>query len=92
MAQRARIHSALIQHNNGSIDSRIALDDLPHTGRPPLVDMGFVKQFAQEHPRLTTWYLATRLGCSHNAVEMHLHEIGKVWKYRIWMPHELSPL
>jgi histone-lysine N-methyltransferase SETMAR len=24
-------------------------------------------------------------------VETHLHELGKMWKYGVWIPHELSP-
>ena len=25
-------------------------------------------------------------------METHLHELGKRWKYGVWIPHELSPL
>ncbi|CAF3460645.1 unnamed protein product [Rotaria socialis] len=68
------------------------LDDLPRAGRPLEVDMDVLKQLAEEDPRLTTRCLAERLGCSHATVETHLRELGKTWKYGVWIPHELSPL
>src|SRR5271155_4632974 len=67
------------------------LDDLPHTGRPLQVDMDVLKQLIEEDPRLTTRCLAERLGCSHTTVETHLRELGKTWKYGVWIPHDLSP-
>ena len=66
------------------------LNDLPHTGRPPEVDMDHLKQLIEEDPRLTTWCLAERLGCSHTTVETRLAELGKTWKYGVWIPHDLS--
>lgn len=76
------------QFKNGNFE----LDDLPHTGRPLEVDMDLLKELIEEDPRLTTRCLAERLGCSHVTVETHLHELGKTWKYGVWIPHELSPL
>jgi histone-lysine N-methyltransferase SETMAR len=67
------------------------LDDLPHTGRPMQVDIDILKQLIEEDPRLTARCLAERLGCSHTIVEKHLHELGKMWKYGVWTPHDLSP-
>jgi hypothetical protein len=58
-------------------------DDLPHTGRPLQMDMDLLKQFIEEDPRLTTRCSAERLGCSHITVEIHLHELGKTWKYGV---------
>ena len=68
------------------------LDDLPHSGRPLQVDMDLLKELIEQDPRLTTRCLAERLGCSHIAIETHLHELGKTWKYGVWIPHQLSPL
>jgi transposase len=65
------------------------LDDLPHTGRPLEVDMELLKELIEDDPRLTTWCLAERLGCFHITVETYLHELGKTWKYRVWIPHHL---
>ena len=72
---------------NGNLE----LDDLSHIGRSLPVDINPLKQLISEDPRLTTRCLAERLGCSHTTVETHLHELGKTWKYGVWMPHELSP-
>ena len=68
------------------------LDDLSHSGRPLQVDMDLLKELIEQDPRLITRCLAERLRCSHIAIETHLHELGKTWKYRVWIPHELSSL
>ena len=52
--------------------------------------MDFLKQLIEEDPRLTLRCLAEQLGCSHTTVEKHLNELGKTWKYGVWIPHELS--
>jgi histone-lysine N-methyltransferase SETMAR len=71
---------------NGDLE----LDDLPRSGIPMEVDMDFLKQLIEEDPRLTLRCLAEQLGCSHTTVEKHLNELGKTWKYGVWIPHELS--
>ena len=53
--------------------------------------MSLLKQLIKEDPRLTTRCLAKQLGYSHIGVETHLHELGKTWKYAVWITHELSP-
>ena len=68
------------------------LDDLPRSGRPLKVDVDALQQLIEEDPRLTTRDLSERLGCSHVAIEKHLRELGKTWKYSVWIPHELTPL
>lgn len=67
------------------------LDDCPRSGRPSQIDVNMLKNLVEENPRLTTRYLAERLKCSHTAVENHLKELNKTWKYGEWVPHELSP-
>ena len=54
--------------------------------------MDLLKELIKQDPRLTTGCLAERLRCSHIAIETYLHELGKTWKYGVWIPHELSPL
>ncbi|CAF1353809.1 unnamed protein product [Adineta ricciae] len=49
------------------------------------------KQQIEQDPRLTTHALAALLGCSHIMVEKHLADLGKSWKYGVWIPHGLSP-
>ena len=66
------------------------LNESGHSRRPLEVDVDVLKQFIED-PRLTTCCLVERLGCSHSTVETHLSELGKTWKYRIGILHELSP-
>ena len=72
---------------NGNLE----LDDLPRPGRPLEVDVDHLKQLIEQDPRLTSQCLAEKLGCSHTAVEKHLNELDKTWRYRVWIPHQLSP-
>ena len=67
------------------------LDDQPRSGRPIEVDIDLLKQQIEQDPRLTTRCLAELLGCSHVSVEKHLADLGKTWKYGVWIPHELAP-
>ena len=68
----------------------LELDDLPRPGTSLEVDVDHVKQFIEQDPRLTSRGLAEQLGCSHTAVEKHLNELGKTWRYGVWTPHELQ--
>ena len=74
------------QFDNGNFE----LDDSSWCGRPVEVDLDRLKQLIENAPRLTTRCLAEQLGCSHTTVETHLNELGKTWKYGIWIPDELS--
>ena len=67
------------------------LNDSRYSGGPLEVDIDVLKQLIEEDPRLTTRCLAEPLGCSHTTVETHLSELGKMWKYGVWIPHELPP-
>ena len=53
--------------------------------------MDLLKELIEEDSRLTTRCVAERLGCPHIIVGTHSHELGKTWKYGVWIPHELSP-
>lgn len=66
------------------------LDNRPRSGRPLEVNLDNLKELIEQDPRLTTRCLAEHLGCSHTTVETHLKELGKTWKYGVWIPHELS--
>ncbi|CAF1511105.1 unnamed protein product [Adineta ricciae] len=71
---------------NGDLE----LDDLPRSGRLMELDMDLLKQLIEEDPRSTLRGLAEQLECSHTTVEKHLKELGKTWKYGVWISHELS--
>jgi hypothetical protein len=64
-------------------NSNFELDDLPRSGRALEVNMNLLKQLIEEDPRLATRCLAEQLRCSHTAVERHLNELGKTWRYGV---------
>ena len=72
-------------------NSNLELDDLPRSGRTLAVDLDVLKQLIEEDARLTTRCLTERLGRVHATAETHLKELGKSWKYGVWIPDELSP-
>ena len=76
---------------NGFNNDNLELDNLPRPGRPLEVDEDRLKQLIEQDPRLTSRCLAEQLGCSHAAVEKHLNELGKTWRYGVWISHQLSP-
>lgn len=68
------------------------LDDLPRSGRPVEIDLKFLKELIEQDPRITTRELGELLDCSHMTIARHLADLGKVWKYGVWIPHVLSPI
>ena len=72
--------------NNGNYE----LHNSSRSGRPIEVDLDRLKQLIEDDPRLKTRCLAEQLGCSHTTAETYLNELGKTWKYGVWIPHELS--
>jgi histone-lysine N-methyltransferase SETMAR len=72
-------------------NDNLELDNLPRSGRPLEADVDLLKQLIEEDPRLTLRCLAEQLGWSHTSMEKHLNELGKTWRYGVWIPHELSP-
>jgi histone-lysine N-methyltransferase SETMAR len=85
------ISTRTVQRCFNRFDNRnFELDDSSRSGRPVEVDLDRLKQFIEDDPRLTKRCLAEQLGYSHTTVETHLNELGKTWKYGVWIPHELS--
>jgi hypothetical protein len=66
------------------------LDDLSRSERALEVDTHLLKQLIEEDPILITLCLAERLECCHTAVAKHLSELGKTWRYGVWISHDLS--
>ena len=76
-----------VQHGLRLVASNSMIHD---TGRSLKMDVDVLKQLIKEDSRRTRRCLAERLGCSHTTVETHLSELGKTWKYRVLISHELS--
>lgn len=68
-----------------------SLEDEPRSGRPSEINDDDLAKELDVNPRLTTRELATTLGCSHTTIENHLHQLGKIQKCGVWVPHQLSP-
>jgi [histone H3]-lysine36 N-dimethyltransferase SETMAR len=66
------------------------LKDDPRPGREPTVNDEQLRNLLEIDKRQTTRELAEKLGCSHTAVENHLHAMGKVLKLGTWVPHVLT--
>ncbi|XP_052827644.1 histone-lysine N-methyltransferase SETMAR-like [Octopus bimaculoides] len=71
---------------NGNFD----LKDAPRSGRPVEFDEERLNQLLHKSSRQTTRELAEKMECSHTAIEKHLHSMGKVPKYGVWVLHALS--
>ncbi|VDN34984.1 unnamed protein product [Cylicostephanus goldi] len=68
-----------------------SLEDEAHSGRPPTFDEGRLKKSIEKDPRQTTRCLAEEFKCHHSTIETHLHSLGFIRKYAVWIPHSLSP-
>ena len=66
------------------------LEDKPGRGRPTKVDNDCLKTLVESDPRQTTQEMAIEMGCSDEAIRVLLHQIGKVHKQGVWIPHHLS--
>jgi len=73
-------------------DGQTDLDDLPRSGRPREIDDDELQKIVDSDSTLSLRDYATVLECSYTAVESHLKELGKSWRYGEIVPHELSPV
>lgn len=67
-----------------------SIDDAPHPGSQPKVDIDYLKQLIEDDPRQSTRILGEQVKCSHVVVAKHLNDMGKIYKYGSWIPHVLS--
>ena len=66
------------------------LSDKPRSGRPSHISADEVRVAIEADPRQTSRDLALQFNCSHTAILKILHNIGKVCKLGVWVPHLLS--
>ena len=60
------------------------------SGRPPGVDSDQLKAIPEADPLTTTQEVAKELSVNHSIVIQHLKQIGKVKKFNMRGPHELT--
>ena len=67
-----------------------SLDDAPGSGRPVEVDSHQIETFIENNQRYTMWEIAHILKISKSSVENHLHQLGYVNCFDVWVPQKLS--
>ena len=66
------------------------LDDAPRSGRPVEVDSDQIETIIENNQCYTTREIADILKISKSSVENHLHQLGYVNRFDVWVPHKLS--
>ena len=59
-------------------------------GRPVEVDSNQIETFTENNQRYITWEIADILKISKSIVENHLHQLGYINHFDVWVPHKLS--
>ena len=67
-----------------------SLDDAPRSGRPVEVDSDQIITILENNQCYTTQEIADIIKISKSSVENHLHQLGYVNRFGIWVPHKLS--
>ncbi|XP_032467124.1 nucleotide triphosphate diphosphatase NUDT15 isoform X1 [Phocoena sinus] len=67
-----------------------SLDDAPRSGRPVEVDSDQIETLIESNRRYTTREIADILKISKSSVENHLHQLGYMNRFDVWVPHKLS--
>ena len=64
------------------------LDDPPRSGRPVEVDSDQIETLSENNQCYTTREIANILKISKSSVENHLHQLGYVLRFDVWVPHK----
>ena len=67
-----------------------SLDDAPWLCRPVEVDRDQIETLIENNQHYTTREIADILKISKSSVENHLHQLGYVHCFDVWVPHKLS--
>ena len=67
-----------------------SLDDAPPSGRPIEVDRDQIETLIENNRHYTMWVTADILKISKSSTENHLHQLGYVHHFDVWVPHKLS--
>ena len=71
-------------------DGDFSLDNSPWSGRPVEVDSDQIETLIENNQCYTTQEIADILKISKSSVESHLHQLGYVNHFDIWVPRKLS--
>ena len=67
-----------------------SLDGSPQSGRPVEVDGNQIKTLIEDNQRYNTQEIDNILKISKTSTENHLHQLGYVHRFDVWVPHKLS--
>ena len=67
-----------------------SLDDAPRSNRPVEVDGDQIRIIIENSQHYTTWEIADILKISKSSIENHLHQLGYVNHFDVWVPHNLN--
>ena len=67
-----------------------SLDNAPWSGRPSEVESNQIDTLTENNQRYTTREIANILKISKSSVENHLHQLGYINRFDVWVPHKLS--
>ena len=67
-----------------------SLDDAPRSGRPVEVDSDQIETLIENNQHYTMWEIANIFKISKSSLENHLHHLGYVHCFDVWVPHKLS--
>ena len=67
-----------------------SLDAAPRSGRPVEVDSDQIETLTENNQRYTMLEIADILEISKSSAENHLHQLGFVNCFDVWVPHKLS--
>ena len=63
-----------------------SLDDAPRSGRPVEGDSDQIETFIENNQRYTMWEITDILKISKSRAENHLHQLGYVNRFDVWVP------
>ena len=67
-----------------------SLDEVAWSGRPVEVDNNQIETLIENNQHYTTWEIANILKIPKSSVENHLHQLGYVNCFDVWVPYKLS--
>ena len=67
-----------------------SLDDAPQSDRPVEVDSNEMEIIIENNQCYTMQEIADILKISKSSIENHLHQLGYVHHFDVWVPHKLS--
>ena len=68
----------------------LSLDDAPQLGGPVEVNGNQIETLIENNQCYTMQEIADILEISKSSTENHLHELGYVHRFDVWVPHKLS--